>query len=260
VTNQHHAWRIAVTRDEDSDGPLSRALRDAGFEPVSCPVAEETPPADPAPLTNAAQHLEDYEWIVVASQRAVRAITLARGGPWPRGVRTAAVGERTAAALVAAGADPPPLVAADGGADALWAALVSRARWQGTRVLIPAVEGGRRTIIDGLSRAGAQVTVVEPYRMTPRAANTVARDWRAQHPDAVVIASPSAASLLLAAIGHDALRTLRAVAAIGATTAAALLDRGVTATTAPEPSFAAIAAHLAQLRSLTNKEVTRHDG
>jgi len=261
VTNPSSTWRVAVTRDEDADGPLSRALRDAGFQPVPCAVAEEVPPADPAALTNTARDLEQYDWIIVASQRAVRAITTARGGSWPRGVRTAAVGERTAAALVEAGVEPAPFVADGSGADALWTALASRESWKGKRVLIPAVEGGRRTIIDGLTRAGASVTIVEPYRLQPRAAANVAADWRTHRPDAVVIASPSAGSLLLAAIGRQALASLCAVVAIGSTTASALRDAGVVAGQPPTASFTSIATHLASLRAhALAAEVTRGDG
>jgi len=261
VTNPSSTWRVAVTRDEDADGPLSRALQDAGFEPVRCPVAEEVPPSNPSALNEAARNLEAFDWIIVASQRAVHAITAARGRPWPRGVRTAAVGERTAATLVASGADPAPFVADDSGADALWTALASRESWQDKRVLIPAVEQGRRTIIDGLTRVGANVTIVEPYRLQPRAAADVAADWHAQRPDATVIASPSAATLLLAAVGREALTSLRAVVAIGATTASALRDLGVVASQAPAASFTSVATHLASLRAhALAAEVMRDDG
>jgi uroporphyrinogen-III synthase len=240
--------RVAVTRDEDSDGPLSAALLDAGFEPGLCRVATEAPPVDSGPLVDAARHLDGYDWIVLASQRAVRAISQARDGrPWPRGVRTAAVGARTANALVSAGADPAPFVAREAGADALWAALAVQDSWTGRRVLVPAVEGGRRSIIDGLRVAGAVVTVVEPYRMLPRAPEDIAADWTAFRPDAVVLASPSTAERLVCAIGRDALTALHAVVAIGGTTADALRDLGVTATVPADADFISIARHLASL-------------
>jgi uroporphyrinogen-III synthase len=242
-------WRVAVTRDEEPDGPLGAALRAAGFEPVACPVSTEAPVADPAALAAIARDLERFEWIVVASQRAVRALAEARGGPWPRGVRTAAVGRQTAAALLAAGADPPPFVAGNAGADALWEELKDRDTWPGRRVLVPTVAGGRRGVIDGLRAAGATVTDVEVYRMIPRAADAVARDWRALAPDAVVLASPSAASLLVGAIGTPALQTLRAVVAMGATTAAALRQAGVNASVPPAADFPSLAGLLMELHA-----------
>jgi len=242
-------WRVAVTRDEEPDGPLGAALRAAGFDPVACPVATESPAADPAALSAVAQNLEHYDWIVAASQRAVRAIADARGGDWPKGVRTAAVGRQTAAALVAAGADPAPIVAAEAGADALWAELRRHDTWPGRRVLVPAVAGGRRGVIDGLREAGADVTEIEVYRMTPRPPDAIRRDWRALAPDAVVVASPSAAALLADAVGAPALRGLRAVVAMGGTTAAALREIGVGASVPPAADFTSLAGHLLDLHA-----------
>jgi uroporphyrinogen-III synthase len=96
------ALRVAVTRDEADDGPLSQALRRRALEPVSCRVIREAPPADPENLTRAASELERYDWLVVASARAVTALAEARGErPFPAALRTAAVGRKSAAALEA---------------------------------------------------------------------------------------------------------------------------------------------------------------
>ncbi len=112
--------RVAVTRDEAPDGPLSEALRHHGFEPFPCPAIADAPPPDPAPLRKAARALDDYHWLVVASARAVRALVEARDGrDLPAGLRTAAVGAKTAAALVDCGARNPltaPVAGAAAGA------------------------------------------------------------------------------------------------------------------------------------------------
>src|SRR5829696_6312621 len=97
-------WRVAVTRDEDADGPWQLALVEAGFEPIATPIAIEGPAPDSARVAAAARHLERYDWIICASARSVRAMTDARAGtPWPSDPRTAAVGPITAAAMRAAG-------------------------------------------------------------------------------------------------------------------------------------------------------------
>jgi uroporphyrinogen-III synthase len=238
-------WRVAITRDEGPDGPLGRALDEVGFATCHCLAAEEHPPADPAPLAAAARELQRYDWAVFSSRRGVNALTSIRREPWPRGLRTAAVGTSTAAALVAAGADPAPLVAADAGADALWALLEASDRWPGKRVLVPAVAGGRRTVIEGLLGAGAAVAVIEAYRMLPRAAGAIAADWSAAAPDAVVFASPSAVDVIIEAVGRDRLAALEAVVAIGPTTAAALDSHGVLASVSPAADFTSVARHLA---------------
>jgi len=240
-------WRVAVTRDEDEGGALTSALVAEGFEPVRCIVMQESPPDEPAVLAAAAAHLEAYDWIICSSVRAVTALAGARSTAWPRGVRTAAVGARTAEALLLAGADPAPLVGPSAGAEALWAAL-SVSDWTGSRVLVPTVAGGRRTLIDGLRQAGAVVTEVEAYRMTARPAAQIHADWTSAAPDAAVVSSPSTASGLIAGVGTVALAALSAIVAIGPTTAAALADAGVPCQQAARADFLPAARTLARLR------------
>jgi uroporphyrinogen-III synthase len=219
------------------------------FEPVLCPVVAERPPRDLDALSTAAARLEDYDWVVCASVRAVTALMAARATAFPRGVRTAAVGASTAEALVAAGADPAPLVADEAGADSLWRLLESLDAWRGRRVLVPAAPGGRRVLIDGLRSAGAHVDEVEAYRTLPCAPGEIAAAWEALSPDAVVLASPSAAQALAAAVGPASLNRLRAVVAIGPTTAAALASHGIRSSMPARADFAEIARHLSSERA-----------
>jgi uroporphyrinogen-III synthase len=85
--------------------------------------------------------------------------------------------------------------------------------------------------------------------MTPRPAADIAADWRTLSPHAVIVASPSAARTLAGAIGADALRSLRAVVAIGETTRTTLAALGIPVTVPPDTNFSAAARHLAALRS-----------
>jgi uroporphyrinogen-III synthase len=238
-------WRVAVTRDEDGEGPLTRALGAHGFDVVHCPVIAEAPPEDDAPLARAATGLAHYGWAIFASQRSVAAVCRARREPWPRGLRTAAVGAATAQALADAGADPAPLVADEAGAGALWQRLKDADSWSGRRVLVPTTPGGRRELIDKLTHAGALVDEVDAYRTVRRSPGLVAENWRALSPDAVVLASPSAVSALSSAIRPDELRRLAAVVAIGPTTAAALAELGIPALVPPRAGFSDAARCLA---------------
>ncbi len=230
------------------DGPLSQALSALGFVPLLCPCTVEEPPADEAALRAAAAKLETYDWVVCASARAVNALTTARQAPWPLGLRTAAVGHRTAAALVRAGADPPPVVAPGSGAEALWATLQNLDTWSDRRVLLPAVAAGRQDLVDGLRRAGADVHLVEAYRMVPRAPDAVKAEWLRLAPDAAVFGSPSAVETLLRAVGPDALRRLRAIVAVGPTTAAAIAAHGLDAVVAARADFSDAARCLEAVR------------
>jgi len=242
-------WRVAVTRDEDPSGPLSTALRGEGFDPHLCPVSIERPPADAAALLDAAARLEQFDWVICASARAVRALMASRHEAWPARVRAAAVGMRTAAALTDAGA-AQVFVAREAGAEALWGALASADRWTDRRVLVPGVTGGRPELIDGLTTAGARVTAVEAYVMEPRATAAIAATWEAIAPESVIIASPSVGVRLAEAVGAAALQDLRAVVAMGTTTAQALRALDVPATVPASADFPAIARHLGRLWAL----------
>jgi uroporphyrinogen-III synthase len=241
-------WRVAVTRDEAVDGPLTRALAAAGFTPVACPVLVEAPADGPA-LTRAAASLHSYDWIVCASGRSVGVLAAARGGQWPVGVRTAAVGSHTSAALAAAGAIPEPLVGGGDGADALWAHLRDADRWPGRRVLVATTPGGRRTLAEALLAAGAAVDEVDTYRMEPRPAVAVAAAWAAAAPDAAIVASARTAAALVGAIGAGQLNTLRALVAIGHSTAATLTAAGVSCTIAERAGFTDAVAALSARRA-----------
>jgi uroporphyrinogen-III synthase len=240
-------WRVAVTRDESDSDRLTSELRRAGFDAVPCPVLIEAPARDASELRAAARDLATYDWAIFASRRAVEAVQRVGQSAWPSGLRTAAVGRRTRAALIAAGANPPPVVADEAGAVALWSALREADVWLGRRVLMPAAADGRRDLADRLRDAGAIVTVVEAYRMEPRAPEEIVRDWRSALPDAAVIASPRTARALHDAVGAAALASLRAVVAIGRSTHESLTSLGITATIPPDADFGSVARHLRTL-------------
>ncbi len=242
-------WIVAVTRDESPDGALHEALRAAGARPRSCVVMEAQPPADPLALRRAAADLASYAWMICASTRAVDAVVQARSDPWPRGLRTAAVGKVTARALADAGADPPPVVAPESGAEALAKHLLDLHAWSGRRVFIPRAADGKRDLVLGLRAAGAHVDDVEAYRMRPRADSEIREGWTAARPDATVIASPQVAETLVRVLGVQALQDLEAVVAIGATTAAALAAHGIDASIPRTTTFTDAARCLAELAS-----------
>lgn len=210
---------------------------------------EAQPPDDPLPLRRAAGDLAGYAWIICASARAVEAVVRARSGPWPRGLRSAAVGESTARALVEAGADPLPVVAAEAGSEALARHLLPLDTWSGRRVLAPRAKDGRRDLVESLRANGALVDDIEAYRMQPRAEAEIRAAWAAARPDATVIASPQVADALIRALGARALRELRVIIAIGATTAAALAAHGIDASVPSTASFTDAARRLADLAS-----------
>jgi uroporphyrinogen-III synthase len=206
----------------------------------------EAAPTDPTRLLSAADRLDQYGWVICASVRAVEAVGRSMSGPWPASVRTAAVGPATARALEALGAQAPALAAVEG-AEPLWDLLSQLDQWPGRRVLVLTTPGGRTTLIDELRAAGAEVDAVEAYRMVPRRSEDITRDWAAAATDALVVASPKAVEVLLEAVGRDALKRLRAVVAIGETTAQALAARGIPCHIPERASFDAVADVVAKV-------------
>lgn len=238
--------RVVVTRDEPPGGPLASALERHGLAPVLCPAVAEAGPLDPAPLEDAAQALERYDWLIVASRRAVLALFEARSGRrLPASVRTAAVGPSTAEALAAFGASNT-VVAPEAGARSLAATLASES-WTGKRVLLPRAEGGSTELAEALKAAGANVEEVVAYRTLSREPGEILAAWPSPDPDAAIVASPSAARALIAGLGVERLAGLAALIAIGPTTAAAIAAAGLVASLPHEATFEAAAALAAEL-------------
>jgi uroporphyrinogen III methyltransferase/synthase len=239
-------WRVAVTHD-DIDGSVPAALEAAGFIAVSCPVKIEGPAADQPRLETVARSLDSYDWVICSSVRGVRALSKARGTPWPMQTRAAAVGAVTAQAMVAAGARQP-IYADSFNASALWEKLQRLASWHCRKVLVVTVAGGRRQLIDGMTAAGASVTEIEAYTMIVRGADDIRRDWQEARPDAVILGSASTARHLIDAIGVDTIAQLRAVVPIGPTTAAALAELRIQADPPRQATFASAIDTLTALR------------
>ena len=93
------------------------------------------------------------------------------------------------------------------------------------------------------------VEVVEAYRMQQLPPEAIFGVWHERSPNAAVIASPSAAEALVAAVGAQALTRLDAIVAIGRTTAETLTRLGVPALVAAHTDFAEVARTLAAQRA-----------
>ena len=101
--------RVVVTRTRQQASTLSRALREAGAEPIEVPVIEIADPADGgAALRDAVTRLGTYDWVVVTSPNGAARLLAAldEAGLDARAfgaARVAAIGPATAAALASGG-------------------------------------------------------------------------------------------------------------------------------------------------------------
>jgi uroporphyrinogen-III synthase len=221
--------RVLVTRPRDRSEELCFLLEDEGAEVLHVPLLELLPPEDPRPLMAAAESIQRYKWVVLASPSAVEALmeALREAGTMEHLSRTriAVVGPRTARAVEGYGlkvaAEPP-----EGTAVALYEAMRPTLEPE-DEVLLPAAEEGRRELEDALREHGARVTRVVAYRSRPAPLLPEAQaQLESSPPDVALFASPRTAESFLEAAGRERLGTARLVA-IGPTTAAALAQLGL---------------------------------
>jgi len=250
--------RVLVTRALEQAERFSHALSELGAEPLHCPLTRivDPAPADAARLDAALADLRRYAWLVFASANAVERFTAALtdrrlDGRALAGARIACVGQATAAALASRGliAD---LVPAHGDAAGVARAVIeSSGDLRGARILVPRAAEGRDEAVDLLRAAGAEVDAIAIYRLAPvqpdhpSVAAALAR-LRARQVRAAAFFAPSQVRALMELLGPDAVDLLGAVpilAAIGATTAAALAARGLTAQVVPTIPDADALAH-----------------
>ncbi|MCA9755362.1 MAG: uroporphyrinogen-III synthase [Candidatus Eisenbacteria bacterium] len=251
---------VVVTRDEGVEGPLTSELTRRGATVLSWPTVRIVPPDDLAPLDDAVTQIESYHWVALTSARAFDALTerwrVLRGGDLPEAVRIAAVGTGTARA-VRAGGWPVHLEPEEHSSVALVRALRD-VGVEGRRVLFPASSLAGRTLVQGLSELGAIVEEVVAYRtesvdLAPEAEERVRTAMEAPSDgrapiDAVCFASPSAVQSWLRTFGTEGCSRLGdalVVAAIGATTAAAVKGAGIlNPVVAEESTFVGLAEAL----------------
>lgn len=220
---------VAVTRHEEEGGAWVTALADLGARVHLWTTIAFAPPEDPAPLWEALDRLGVFDWICFTSPRAVEAVVGRTGGA-PEGVRVAAVGPATRAALEAVGwpvhrvGEPPT-------AEGLVAAFREAGDARGARVLFPASALARPTLAEGLRALGAEVHQVTAYRTVhpPLDGERCLREVGDGHVRAVTFTSPSSVEGLRKALGEEGFRALARslpAAALGPTTARALEEMG----------------------------------
>lgn len=238
---------VAVTRDEDQNGPLTRALVRLGAEVVHWPTIRSAPPEDRGPLKAALRNRHD--WIVFTSQRAVAAVSALT--PDAPAAAVAVVGRSTARAARALGWEVD-LVPEDETGEGLVRALGERGVGAGDRVLLPVSQIARPTVREGLRQMGAVVDSPIAYRILSTSLDAAAclaavEEGRVQ---VVTVTSPSTVDNLRNALDGGAFRMVarRVIfAAIGPTTAGAAREAGADRVIEAEsPSFEALAAAVAE--------------
>lgn len=226
---------MLCTRPEGERDPLVARLRELGYRVHAVPtVATE-------PLPFAVPDLAGVDWVVVTSAAGARAL-LAVAAP-PAGVRWAAVGPRTAAALAEHGIAPDAVPGESRGVE-IAGAIAGVAPLPGLRVLLARADAAADDLPAALRAAGALVDELAVYHTVvgPEASRAAVAAALAD-PDlaAVVFASGSAVGGLLR-LGGVAARRLPAITIGPVTTAAALREGFAVAAEADLPGVEGLVA------------------
>lgn len=209
-------WRVLVPRGGPWGDGVAAALRARGATPIVAPLINFAPTDDQPALEAALAKLAagEFDWVTVTSATTVDVLA-SYGAVIPATTKVAAVGETTAAALVAAGYRADIVPSEENSARGLleeWEAATGGRR--GLRVLALRSAIAKQVLSVGLARAGHQVEAVVAYRTVGvPVAPKVLEDVRTGRVHAVLVTSGSVAEQVQQQLGPIPETTL--VAAIG---------------------------------------------
>ena len=227
--------RVVITRVAAQSENLARELSARGATPVVFPLVSFAEPDDFAPLDRAIAEVRQFDWLILTSAQAVRAVVERATDLQQPLVRTegrlrvACVGPVTADSARKADL-PVEYVAVTHNGVALANELGSKL--QGAKVLLPRSDRANPDLPRALTRFGAQVTEVIAYR-TLRPAETNQDELKRivnGQADAILFFSPSAVQHFAGLAGAGQLPAIQgklAITAVGPVTATALREAGV---------------------------------
>ncbi|MFS3129778.1 uroporphyrinogen-III synthase [Nocardioides sp. Bht2] len=248
-------WRVLVPRTKEQAGTLTSGLRSYGAVPEEVPTISVEPPRNPQQMDKAVRGLVEgrYEWIAFTSVNAVKAVRekFEEYGLDARafsGLKIAAVGDKTAAAIAAWGLRADLVPSGEQSAAGLLA------DWPPyddvldpiNRVFLPRADIATENLVAGLIDLGWEcddVTAYRTVRATPPPAPT--RDAiKTGKFDAVVFTSSSTVRNLVGIAGKPHASTV--IAVIGPATAKTAEEHGLRVDVmAPTPSVEDLVESLA---------------
>ena len=227
--------RIVITRAAVQSEMLARELSKRGAVAVVLPLVSFADPEDFAQLDAAITEIQRFDWMILTSAQAVRAL-VKRSRELKRSLihsgsklRIACVGPATAEAAQQTGFPVDYVAETHTGAGL---AKELGKRLNGGKVFLPRSDRANPDLPPALKRHGAQVTEVIAYR-TLRPTEVDQRNLRQiaeGGADAVLFFSPSAVQYFAELFGSEQLRALQdklAITAVGPVTANALRQAGV---------------------------------
>ncbi|GAB4549431.1 MAG: hypothetical protein Fur002_26550 [Anaerolineales bacterium] len=183
--------KVLITRPRAQAADFAAKLRDAGFEPILFPVIEIRPVENNAALETALANIEKYAWLIFTSVNAVDAVFSLTPTHLPtgegQGVRVAAVGPKTAAALRQRSIEPD-FIPDEFRGEAIFAGLGDlRGKW----ILLPRAELARPELPAAIAAAGGIAHEIIVYRTLPAEIDSAGLAALKSGVDVVTFTSPS---------------------------------------------------------------------
>jgi len=189
--------KVLITRPRTQADSFANALADAGFKPVFFPVIEIRPFEENVALDRAIEKLSCYDWIVFTSVNGVDAFFERLPSPFSPlpgrergaegGVRVAAIGPKTAQALISRGVTPD-FVPDEYIAEAILPGLGDlRGRW----VLLPRAEIARKALPEAIAAVGGMAHEIAVYQTVRAEPDPDGLSALKSGVDAVTFTSPS---------------------------------------------------------------------
>jgi uroporphyrinogen III methyltransferase / synthase len=159
--------KILITRSREQSRKMAEAIREQAGEAVLFPTISFMPPSDYAPLDEAIQSIETYDWVIFTSVNGVerffqRFFEVQDDIRKMAGPRIGAIGPVTAAEIRKRGLKVN-LLAKEFIAEGVLE-LLSQEEVKGKRFLIPRAEKAREILPEGLLKMGGIVDVVAVYK------------------------------------------------------------------------------------------------
>jgi uroporphyrinogen-III synthase len=199
--------RVLVGRARHQAGSLSTELRKLGADVVEIPFIEIRKPRSFRPLDHALKNLEIYDWLILTSVNGVEAMwerlkKLRIKNRSLRHLKIAAIGPATRKAIERWGARVN-VVPKEYVAESVVKSL--RKQVKGKRILLVRAKIARDVIPRELSRAGAQIDVIEAYETvvpkTSRARLRAALKNAKKRPDVIPFTSSSTVRNFVSLLG-----------------------------------------------------------
>ena len=197
---------VLVTRPRHQAGPLCQLIKERGGNAITFPVLEIVDPPDLHELEACVASLDELDWAIFISANAVNKAlgSILRKRNWPKTVRIAVIGKRSAEELQRFGLKADIYPKTKFNSEALLA-LPEMREVRDSKVVIFRGDSGREFLAETLRQRGADVRYVEAYRrVCPQAdSSELVEQWRAGGVSVVLVNSIESLENLIEMVGRQ---------------------------------------------------------